>query len=902
MTRSLAEGPSAGGQRKFWAALLALAVLAAAVGSAALATALDPNRKTGASSIRAYTVPGPMDHYNPVVGDYSGTVAREATALVREELWPLGGVDVGVATTDPRESAQSDDVPLVVLSEPHYRQSAWEAPDSLTGYAGERASDFSPHDVAYEDEASFAVNGTCGLEEVGEIYQEYRLRGARVLAYLESPELRDRYPTMDSLAAESNFRSGGHYPAFMEELSLEVTFRLADYFSSDPRPDAALPLEYYIKFYNHYDGAWDTFRRETLDGSPGVDVYARGIYQTDYLGLTDEAFQFGAYFDPEDGISLLVRIGVKYSYGRGGYEELVVDRVGYSFASESEAIRLDCSGARSPGIPEEEWLEAPRLILELRTAAWEPDPADVVRTSTPSGFGRSDGVGLPEEDYDVGVEVPTAALGMYGPGDGMPNFDIFIYTAAPLEVEIDSVTVVYSHVTEVSCPTRWHANSTEEAVGGELRWEINLTASRRVINTTLELSADYDLEAVLSPYGENSLADFPQEGGRVIIDAYMASVLGYGTYQVVARSPNHLEGAAVVDARGDPINETDYSEPIRHRSILGNYASFQSEGRLGEMRVTFSVENYGYLFYSKVDSESANDTLGGFDGATALDGAAVGLVEVEWFWTNGRDGGFWPGEFVLRGVSDDPPFIKIFTPDQGDHVKEDALLYVAVIAARPDGVQFAAGENLTYRDMRPGFLKSYEGVSSILRDYTFFSTIPVGGLQHNTFQPVEVRAYDASNGKRSEESIAVKIDKRAVIAVDRIDQAFDDSPTLVNYTADSDIVRLSVYLDGELIGTFEGDDIGGHFVIPRVRSGTYFLELRAVDAVGNEGVEKTSFFVSQRNPSAWGTLVQWITDFFKIFWLVLLGTLAPLGAVAYARRGRPEGGRRIGEQLRGEGR
>jgi hypothetical protein len=888
MTVKLSRIGATANKKSWLVGLLMLAIAAsAALGGLAVMVAAPEEGNTDAAGVRAYVDSPPDDHYNALSGDYSGSTTRWAAALVREEVWPLGELDVGVATNDLSESSQSDDIPFVVRSEQQSRQADARPPDSLVIHAGE-LSGSNISDIAYEDGESIRVNGSCGLDEAGEIYQEYRLRGAAMLDYLEQGWLRDLYPTVDEFAEESNFRSGGHYPAFLEELNLEITFKLADYFSADPDPDAALPLRYYIKFYNHHADKWDTYRSETLDSTPGLEVYARGIYQTDYLALTDENFQFGAYFDTADGLSLRARIGVTFTYGRGGRELLSVDRLAYSFASQSEAIRLDCSGAIDPGLPESEWESDPTPVLEVQAPGFSGAGFSVIRTTTPDGRGRCDGIPLPEEEYDVGVELPDGAEGMYEPSTGTPNFDVCIYAEEELELEIDSLLITYPHIDQAECPSRWHSNATVEGASAELLWEINLTATRTVVNATLDLPEGFEASAVLTPYGQDCLPEMPagarEEGGNITVTEQLAALYGRGTYQVQASSLNYLEGAALTDDSGSPINETDYSEPLRHEAALRDYGELEMSGELGSAEATFTVENMGYTYYANTTEMSPDPSVPGFSAETNFTASAVGMVECRWVWDNGKQLGFWPSAFVLRGCSEDAPFIKVFTPEWEERVREDALLYVAVIASSPEDVGYSVGDQPSYTEMEKGFLEEYEGAPGVLRDYTFFSTLPVGDLPHNSRELVDIRGKDGSNGKTSEETVAVNIDKEAVLEIDRVDQAFDDRPTRVNYTADTDIVLVSVYLDGERIGTFEGSDIGGSFMIPKLRSGTYFLEVRAQDAVGNVNHDTASFFVNQRNPTLLGTLSQWIRDFFKIFGVAVLSLLSSLGVLAYVRK------------------
>lgn len=813
--------------------------------------------------------------YPKILSDYSGTINKNATAVEQQIFTSAVDDVIGIPIGNKQDTKTSDGKYFSVISDVTERESSFNRHISFLSDTNGFTENSSTIRSIYADDEPIVSVGTALQGQTKFLYQTYAIRGGSYEFY----HLWDTYADPDTFASyeESidyiNFHSAGAYPSYLTYINFTLRLQFADL----SNPTSATPVSYTVSFYNYLTEDWDDFR---VENTSLITTYANGLYQTDPIKINRGNANFPAYFDPTDRITMLMRVGLEYiGTPTGSVQEINMDQIEYIFKAEGYEIAVSPEDI-DPNI-NQPWRKNPTMILECKTNATSALPDDVVQI---------DGIGIwkpiqfqkiPIGVFDVGLYMNTS-IGrnevLYD-DDATPGMAIRLYSAQPIKLDIDSIIHIVYPEHNISIPTKWYINETSF---GEVLWEFNITTSATENDVLLPLGTEFEFLSITTPMGDDALDVFTFTNNLLISDT-VTNTLGHGTYQVIAKSPNYINYASISDSDYDPISETTYSSPVNHFAEISDFNDLLLEGNIGQMNVTFVTEAGGYIYFDETDSEVPNVGEEFFTGATTFIGASVGVVDCEWIWYNGLDFGYYRNQFAMRGFSTDPPFVKIFNPEDDERLNVDETLFVAVIASIPEDVVFSVDSTTDYDDMTKGYLSGFEGISSLLQDFTYYATVAVEDLDHDTFHTIRVAATDGVNDLSEQEEILIQIDKEVLVEIDEIEEAFDDEPTTVTYTIDEDVILMNIILDGNKIATLEEDQLDGDFTIPKLASGTYFLNLQVRDDVGNYYETSASFFVSQSNPSAWGTIVQWVSDFFKILGIFLLSIIG-IGIVVKVRK------------------
>jgi hypothetical protein len=825
--------------------------------------------------------------YTSIDADHSQVTSREVTVVNADKYsvkvdrkWVGGGVKVG----DEEDIVQSDDKYYSVITEEVTRTLANKNADELHDYNGFINETEDPNDrvlrSCYEDGEGLVNADILFEDEPGsgyypqkELYQIWTLRGSSAYIFdtLQSlgcvkPEREYYKDGVDII----NFQGSGAYPTYINDLTISIRLKFANLAD----PTTANPAEYSIKFYNFWADKWDVYR---LDNNT-LDTYASGIYQLDILELDRGTTDFSAYFDPNDRMTMLMRVGVKYTKRdvgpeperEGRYQEIDIDYIKYEVGMTVWEGIMALITDDAPGYPTSDWYKDPEFILECKSNLIDAGVDDVLRATWLYGAGPVGEGYVPTGLYDQGVSVPTGTDIFYDEEDSSPLLFVAIYTSQEVKLDIDSALFRFFPMEVVNVPSRWYYDANHP---DEIKWEVNVSTSTITEEIIVDFSENSDVDEINTPYGDDATVPFTFNADELKINKTIIGILGYGTWQVIASSPNFITGASIADSGWDPIGETTYTSPVRHYCEILNFNDLLNAGKIGSVTVDFLTESGGDIYYIDSDIESVDALNKIFKGQTVFNGSSVGVVDATWTWSNGKDVGYFPGQFVMLGKSDDPPFVKIFNPEQDERVKDDEILYVAIVAVEPEDVVYTLDGSLTEGSLIRGFYEAVEGVSAVLQDYMYYADIPVDVFEHATNHLVTVRATEGVNNKERSQVVSFQVDKKASVSITSIDLSYDDEPTGVNVSHDNDIVLMNVYLDNDRIGTLKGNNLKGEIKIPRLNSGTYFLRLEVRDEIGNWGSDTASFFVNQRNPTLFGTLFQWFGDFFKILGIMILSVM-----------------------------
>lgn len=838
--------------------------------------------------------------YQKITADHSQeSEDRIARAVNPLKFEALPDVENGHPIGDEEDTIQSDGKYFSAISELH--QMDWiGSADKLNdagGFntvGGEVITENKSIDlVGLVDNDGINSLAAVPLDETAEIYQVYRLRGSSYYWYdllkTANAENVAKYwdDDFEKYAEDQNFHTMMSFPTYLTDINFTISLKFSDL----SFPTSALPKSYRISFYNHFLDKWDEFR---VENTTFIDTYAQGIYQEDEFTMNRENANFEAYFDPTDRMSMLMRINLEFeyrSYSGGNMQEIDVDAIEYSYASESEAIIINLGDHDAPeNTSRDTWRRDPKFLLECKTNSTTRYEDDVIiaRSDLISGSASP----LPFGIFDNGIDVNTSSNSgllytMDESAKGMPRFSIAILTREKTKVDIDWMEHTFFPSHNITCSSRWYANessiASEMGKVKEIVWETNITTSPTEIDALLSFPIDHEVVSIRTPHGEE-LTDIFDVENPVEIFKEMTDILGHGTYQVITKSSNYINFSSVTDSAYDPIAQTTYTSPVRHITQIINFDQLKTVGKLGFVNVSFVTKSGDTVFHNETDVETFDLDMELFKGQTVFPGSSVGVVDCMYVWTNGESVGIYITQFVMVGQSTDAPFIKIFNPMDGEHVNEDAFLYVAIVTIVPEDLGYALDGSLSWGKFKKGFYQGFQGTSDLLKDYTYFSTIPVDVMEHDTNHFITVRAFEGLNGKKTERETDFRIDKETKVSIGTIPLAYDDGPIPVQVIVDADVELLTIFLDNNVIGRLRKDDIGNEIIIPKLNSGTYFLDLKARDELGNIGTDTASFFVAQSNPTPWGTLMQWIGDFFKIFFIMLVSIFGGLGIAVYAKK------------------
>lgn len=833
--------------------------------------------------------------YTSIDADQSQYTTRDATVVNADKFsvngFLLGGIGVG----DGDDIAQSDDKYYSMITEQESGTLEGRNADELYDYNGFINETEDPNDrvlrSCYEDGEGLVNADILFEDEPGsgyypqkELHQTWTLRGCRVstfdllknLGYVR-PE-REYYKDGINVI---NFQSAGAYPTYIDDLTISIRLKFANLAD----PTTANPVEYSIKLYNFWAQKWDIYR---LDNTT-VDTYASGIYQLDILELDRGTTDFSAYFDPDDRMTMLMRIGLKYTKRdvgpeperEGRYQEIDIDYITYDVGTTRWKASMGFSSTETPGYPTSSWYKDPEFTLECKSNLLDAGIDDVLRATFFLGSGPVGEGYIPTGLYDTGVSIPMGSDVFYDTETSMPLLLLTAYTSQEVKIDIDSALFRFYPIELADVPSRWYYDSNHP---DDITWEVNVTTATETEEIIIPFSENSNVEEINTPYGDDATIPFGFNANELKINKTIIGILGYGTWQIIATSPNYITGASIADSGWDPIGETTYTSPVRHYCEILNFNELLNTGKIGSVTVDFLTESGGDVYYSDSDIESIDALNNIFKGQTVFNGSSVGVVDATWTWSNGEDVGYFPGQFVMLGKSDDPPFVKIFNPEQDERVKDDEILYVAIVAVQPEDLVYTLDGILTEGSLKRGFYEAMEGVSAVLQDYLYYADIPVGVFEHATNHLVTVRATEGVNNKERSQVVSFQVDKKASVSITNIALAYDDEPTSVNISYDNDIVLMNVYLDNDRIGTLKGNNLKGDIKIPRLNSGTYFLRMEVRDEIGNWGSDTASFFVNQRNPTVFGTLFQWFGDFFKILGIMILSVMGTGIAVVSVRK------------------
>lgn len=860
------------------AGLIAIILLSIIVVSASLASILYDDGKSDSSAISMEIDEEEPNVYRSIASDYSQEgLPREGTAV---EVRTQGA---GVITAYPIYIGDGDDVKLsddkyfsVITEEEefggYFNNMVADTLYNYNGFLNESESTLEKIlRPAYQDNEGL-ITADILFEDGGyypqkELYQIYTIRGGSIEEFdiQQGVGYFDGWTFEDFAPSYSNFHSVYAYPSYIDELNFTLRLKFADLGD----PTSATPVEYSIKLYNYWADKWDTYRQENTS----VSTYAQGIYQDDLLELDRGTTDFSAYFDPVDRLTMLIRIGVKYTKRgadeyEGRYQEIDLDLLEYSVKSISQYATVWLS-SDDPEIPKEDWRENPKLIIECKSNLTSIQADDVIQASV-LGIGPIGSGDLPHGYYDMGVEVPTDCVETMYQENSAPIVIIHFLSHVPVKIDIDSILFTFYHEHTIEISNRWYFNKTDS---DEITWEVNVTTSLTSIDAQLTFSSDYKILEINTPYGDDATKAFDFDPEDFELSTEITNIFGHGVYQIIATASNYIEEASISDSGYDPIDDTSYTSPVHHYCKIKDFDELLTSGMIGSVTVEFLVESAGYVYYYDEDAESIDSLKEMFNGQTVFNGSSVGVVDCFWIWENGINVGYFKGQFVMLGKADDPPFVKIFNPEREERVKDDEILYAAIIAVDPEDVTYNLDGSTSDIDMDKGYYDIFDSVSPALQDYVYYADIPVGIFEHETNHFITVNAKEGVNSKETSQVVTVIIDKKATVIIEKIALAYDNEPTDVDIKFDDDIMLINIYLDNERIGTLKGSSLSSNFKIPRITSGTYFLKVEVRDETGNWGSDTGSFFVSQKNPSLFGTLGQWFGDFFKILGVMILSLM-----------------------------
>jgi len=814
--------------------------------------------------------------YTKVISDYSGNIKKNYS-LVEQTTFTSGVDDVfGIPIGDKDDTRISDGKYFSLISQESTRES-WDVFDytasELEDYNG-FSSNTSIRKAGYVDGEGIINTDVVSSGETKELFQIYSIRGASLELFDINPNGWESYEDSEQ---NVNFHATGAYPSYFTQLNFSVRLQFANLGD----PTSASPLSYTVSFFNYLTQNWDAIR---VENTSLLDTYANGLYQTDPINLNRENVNFPAYFDPTDRLTMLIRIGLEYTFRSptGIQQEINVDSIHYTWEAKSYEISFDFV-SESPNIPEEKWRKNPSMIIECKSNSSTVFSDNVVLIGSSElwkgiGFEK-----VPIGIFDEGLVMNTTLgqTALYN-SETVPIMDVYVYSANPLKMDFDSIIHIAYPEKNVTLPNRWYINDTNF---DEVVWEFNITTNPIENDGLIKLNDDYEVFSVITPFGDDATDIFTFEGD-IEISTSITDVFGHGIYQIFVKSPNYITFASITDTNYNPISEVSYGSPVNHKAELFNFDTLLSEGKIGQVNVTFVTESGGSVYYNTTEQEFPDSFRQIMKGSTSFTGASVGVVDCEWIWYNGEELGYFINQFVMRGFSTDGPFIKIFNPEElqrvSGEIEDNDVLFVAVVASIPEEIEYSIdfGNEV---GLTKGFIEGFRGISALLQDFTYYSALPIENYEHETLHDILVSAIDGVNDLQTQQSVSIEIDTQVLVAIDDISEAYDDVPTTVTFTSDDDVNFMNIILDSNRIGSLEGDQIGNEFRIPRLSSGTYFLDIQVRDDVGNWDEVSASFFVNQRNPTPIGTILQYISDFFKILGVFILSFIG-IGIAFHIRK------------------